>query len=183
MVPKIIRDIINEAKSGNFYIYSQWFIVITLIAELVQTPLMVVRYTRGEISSIDESWFEPATFLELEAIPLVAMIDYFTVLTIIWFQFLDIDRGGRYGNEELIFIVLWFVVDVAHWVPLSMGLPYEAQVVPLTMVVFCKVIAYTLCQPQRKIRLTGGTGIEYMALVVPRRRMRRWFRNSIGSKE
>ncbi|KAI0386529.1 hypothetical protein F5Y04DRAFT_124341 [Hypomontagnella monticulosa] len=177
---KWIQDIGEEAKSGNFYIYSQWLIVVTLITEFVQTTLMIVDTAGGEVPSVEESWFEPAVFLAPQTIPIVAIVDYFTVLAIIWFQFLNIDNSNRYENEELAFIVFWFVVDLAHWVPLSMGLPYEAQAVPLTMSFFCQVIAYVLCQNQRKTRLTGGTGIEYMALAVPRRRTRTWFRRLLG---
>lgn len=93
-----------------------------------------------------------------------------TIFAIIMFEVV-IPEGRQISHDNLNFASLWLAIDIAHW--LAYGLicqQYLASAIPLTIAALCYVVAYLLCQSQRKTRLTGGLSIDYMMLVIPKRR-------------
>ncbi|KAI1350606.1 hypothetical protein F5Y01DRAFT_285784 [Xylaria sp. FL0043] len=153
---------IEEAKSLNFYIYAHWSLVVTLVAEIVQTSRVVAQEARGDRV---QCAFEGVSCL-VYMLPLSVPMIIFIVI----FQFYERGAGGsmRQGSGRL--VLLWFIADVGHWVGYGLRMPYLPPTIPLTVALVCYALAHLLCQPSRTSKVTGCSGIEHMMLVIPAER-------------
>ncbi|KAI0808827.1 hypothetical protein GGR55DRAFT_650990 [Xylaria sp. FL0064] len=163
VVLEAARIFVEEAKSLNFHIYAHWSLVVTLIVEIVQTSRLVAQEARGD--RVQWSYDDVVSCL-VYMVP----VSVATSVAIVILQMVELGAVGpmRQGSGRL--ILLWFIIDVDHWVGYGLRMPYLPPTIPLTVAVVCSATAYLLCQPLRTSKLAGGSGIEHMMLVIPAER-------------
>ncbi|KAH7244844.1 hypothetical protein B0J15DRAFT_500864 [Fusarium solani] len=148
----------DEVRSLNFYVYAQWWLLATLMAEIVTVILLLT----GVIEK---------TYIRPEGDVFIGVISTASIFAIISLQLWLVDvtetRIDRSIGDTLFNVIFWAAWDVVHWVAFACDLPYMMSGACLTVAVACYTVAYLRCHAQRTTVLAGGTGVEYMMMVLP----------------
>lgn len=91
------------------------------------------------------------------------------IAIIIWFHLVEPEATRRIPHEDLAFGLFWTFVTISHVVACwRVTRYYLIPTIPLGSAAMCYLVAYFLCQSHRKTRLTRGSGVDHMMLVVPK---------------